>query len=183
MFLQREFYCTTNEESSKLEFKVPSPENEFNLDLCIKYNSVQLGECLLENNGVNDIEKRCYETFKEKNENCPCQVLQICVMKLIVTHIKDNCKRGCPCINGTLGVETFPCQDVPTTPAPVTTTTTHETTTADWLVTTSWLNSTSTIPIYDEIYDWRQIMGDKLNTLQILAITELVLAFIIYVSG
>ena len=75
MFLQREFYCTTNEESSKLEFKVPSPENEFNLDLCIKYNSVQLGECLLENNGVNDIEKRCYETFKEKNENCPCQVL------------------------------------------------------------------------------------------------------------
>ena len=86
-------------------------------------------------------------------------------MKVILSYFKDQCKRGCPC-----DPDIFPCQDVPTTPAPVTTTTTHETT-------------TSTAPIYDEIYDWRQIMGDKLNTIQILAITELVLAFIIYISG
>ena len=94
----------------------------------------------------------------------------------VVIHFKDECKRGCPC-----DPDVFPCQDIPTTPAPITTTTTHETTTADWFVTTSWLNDTSTTPI--DIYDWRQIMGDKLDILQILAITELVLAFIIYVSG
>ena len=104
-------------------------------------------------------------------------------LELIVTHFKDECERGCPCVPNKPGDEVFPCQDVPTTPAPVTTTTAHETTTADWLVTTSWLNDTSTTPINDDIFDWRQIMGDKLGTLQILAITELVLAFIIYVSG
>ena len=67
---------------------------------------------------------------------------------------------------------------MPTTPAPVTTTTAQATTTVG-LNTTSSLNSTTPI----DIYDWRQIMGDKFNTLQILAITELVFAFIIFVFG
>ena len=113
-------------------------------------------------------------TSKTKTKIVPVRFRDIFHLTTIVTHFKDQCKRGCPC-------ETFSCQDVPTTPAPVTTTTAHETTTADWLVTTSWLNDTSTTPI--DIYDWRRIMGDKLDILQILAITELVLAFIIYVSG
>ena len=34
-----------------------------------------------------------------------------------------------------------------------------------------------------DIDDWRLIMGDKFNTLQVLAITELVFAFIIFVFG
>ena len=144
-----------------------------------------MGECLLGSEGVNDIEKRCYEDFKDDNKKCPCQVQQIFATAPIVTHFKDECKRGCPCVptSNVTADEVFPCQDVPTTPAPVTTTTAHETTTADWLITTSWLNDTSTTPINDDIFDWRQIMGDKLGSLQILAITELVLAFIIYVSG
>ena len=99
---------------------------------------------------------------------------------------QSECKRGCPCPEHPFEDPfelPFECRDVPTTPAPVTTTTAQATTTAVTstvgLNTTSWWNSTTPI----DIYDWRQIMGDKFNTLQILAITELVFAFIIFVFG
>ena len=48
-------------------------------------------------------------------------------------------------------------------------------------MTTSWLNSTT--PNNTIGYDWRQIMEDRYDTLRILAITELAVAFIIYVLG
>ena len=67
---------------------------------------------------------------------------------------------------------------MPTTPAPVTTTTGQASTTA---VASSTVRLNSTTPI--DIDDWRLIMGDKFNTLQVLAITELVFAFIIFVFG
>ena len=54
----------------------PSEENDFNGDLCLKINSVEYGECIL-NCDFEACDERCLEIFKTRNKECPCQVKRV----------------------------------------------------------------------------------------------------------
>ena len=54
--------------------KNPSPQNEDNLNTCIKENSIELGQCILDCNENKSCEEACVEQFKSDHDNCPCQV-------------------------------------------------------------------------------------------------------------
>ena len=51
-----------------------TPQNQENLDICIKKNSIELGQCILDCNGNLACEQSCVDSFKSQHEECPCQV-------------------------------------------------------------------------------------------------------------
>ena len=51
-----------------------SPENNHNLDICIKKSSIDLGKCVIACNNDFACENYCVDRFKAAHEQCPCQV-------------------------------------------------------------------------------------------------------------
>ena len=52
----------------------PSPQNEKNLQECMKEKSIDLGQCILDCNGDQSCEESCVSLFKYQYDQCPCQV-------------------------------------------------------------------------------------------------------------
>ena len=52
----------------------PSPQNEDNLQECMKEKSIDLGQCILDCNGDQSCEQSCVSLFKDQYDQCPCQV-------------------------------------------------------------------------------------------------------------
>ena len=51
-----------------------TPPNEENLKSCVKQNSIDLGQCIIDCNENEDCEAACISNFKSQHKNCPCQV-------------------------------------------------------------------------------------------------------------
>ena len=51
-----------------------SPQNQDNLQECMKEKSIDLGQCIIDCNGNQSCEQSCVSLFKEQYEQCPCQV-------------------------------------------------------------------------------------------------------------
>ena len=54
-----------------------SPQNKDNLQQCIRKNSINLGQCILDCNNGESCEQECVNLFKTQHEECPCQVREI----------------------------------------------------------------------------------------------------------
>ena len=52
----------------------PSPQNEDNLQRCIKEKSIDLGQCIIDCKNDQSCEESCVDSFKEQYDQCPCQV-------------------------------------------------------------------------------------------------------------
>ena len=52
----------------------PSPQNEDNLQECIKEKSIDLGQCIIDCKNDQSCEESCVRLFKDQYEECPCQV-------------------------------------------------------------------------------------------------------------
>ena len=74
----------------------PTPQNELNLEACRKEKSIDLGLCIIQCNNDQNCENLCVDTFKNKYEECPCQVVFRTFLK-IKLFFQDNCPLGCPC--------------------------------------------------------------------------------------
>ena len=54
----------------------PSPQNEDNLQQCMKEKSIDLGRCIVDCKDEQSCEQSCVSTFKDQYGECPCQVIQ-----------------------------------------------------------------------------------------------------------
>ena len=52
----------------------PSPQNEDNLQKCMKEKSIDLGQCIIDCNSDQSCEQSCVNSFKIQYDQCPCQV-------------------------------------------------------------------------------------------------------------
>ena len=52
----------------------PSPQNEDNLQECMKEKSIDLGKCIIDCKNDQSCEESCVNRFKEQYDQCPCQV-------------------------------------------------------------------------------------------------------------
>ena len=52
----------------------PSPQNKDNLASCLKENSIDLGQCIVDCNDNQACETSCVDFFKNQYQKCPCQV-------------------------------------------------------------------------------------------------------------
>ena len=55
----------------------PTLQNEDNLKTCVRDNSIELGQCILDCNGDQSCELTCVGLFKKQHDTCPCQVNNI----------------------------------------------------------------------------------------------------------
>ena len=52
----------------------PSPQNEDNLQNCLKEKSINLGHCIVGCKDDQSCEQSCVNFFKDQYDVCPCQV-------------------------------------------------------------------------------------------------------------
>ena len=55
----------------------PSPQNEDNLQECMKEKSIDLGQCIIDCKNDQACEESCVNSFKYQYDQCPCQVRRI----------------------------------------------------------------------------------------------------------
>ena len=85
----------------------PSPQNEDNLQQCLKKKSIDLGKCIIDCKNDQSCEQSCVNLFKVRYDECPCQVRKTkkppIQKKKLTSKIQNDCPFGCPC-------DAFDCQ-------------------------------------------------------------------------
>ena len=81
-----------------------SPQNKDNLEQCMKEKSIDLGQCIIDCKGDESCEQSCVNLFKDRYNQCPCQVKNMSsdysrfhIDKVILYYFQEDCPFGCPC--------------------------------------------------------------------------------------